>query len=799
MSASWITLHPLHYVKERKMLERHYPGFKVDEARLAQGHLRLYGEIVVRPPGGPHRHTVRIDYPSGFPFELPVVTPLQAGPQWDEEGNATTDPLAEFLDHRHQMPGGSLCLFQKETRLPSDEAVLTGVDVLRRAGRYLLGHYTGHWPPDTADSELESHFLQAGDVLLPSSFYQMELGGFGRLFLVLDFGRVAMSEARSDPPFIVTALTEESRAVIRPFDGRTELTRLYPWIGNAAWDASPRAAAMQDVMKQDDRFHHGYWWSLPREPRPFRDGAGLIRELSVLSPEDGGWSVVKSLLGPDLLTAEYHFFGLQYPSRDSGNDWLVVYMPRDNVKEHGGIRITSDADQRQAFEAAPVRILRAHRLEQSVLRRRNTGVVREDIREKSVSLIGLGALGSSVAEMLAKAGVGHFRLCDYDRLSIGNVARHVGRIRDFGLPKTEVVISRLLDINPYLEFGDNDVAPWATSSSDLLDKFISGTDLTICTTADEGVESFINQMAVIGEHPTLYGRSLRSASMGRIFLVRPRRDACKACLGAYLRDGRDGTEDTPEDWIDIPEDEQGLLLHECGRPVIAGSAVDLASISTLIARVALDLLEGRETEMNHWVWSSRSAPDVDPRLTSRFVVVEGRVPPRPNCPACQEPDVVQLLLSEEAHDAIVAETESRVDVETGGILIGFVDQEGTAIVVRATGPGPNAKHSRLEFRRDVEYAQGEIQRAADELGDKGLYVGEWHSHLVPDPQPSAIDVDSLFGISAVSHYLTRCPALVIAGLDTATGKVSCLRSWSFPVGGRVYEIVNDIDPDIALP
>ena len=794
---SWIALHPEVYVSERRMLERHYPDLRVDEVGLAEGRLVVYGEIVVRPPGGSKTHPICLHYPSAFPFEYPIVIPLECNPDWDEHGGVKGRPQPKFLDHRHQMPRGNLCLFQRETRKPSAKMALTGVDMLRRAEKYFLGHHTGHWPPDTAESELEAHFQQLDDVLVPSTFHKIDLSGLGRLFLVVDGSRLAMTPHGTEVPFILTALTEESQKVIKTFDARNELMRLYPWMADAAWDASPRAAALQDVMKQDGRFRHGYWWSLPSEPAPFRDGAGLIRELSAIAPGGDGWSLVSSLLGADLVSAEYHLLALQYPSRESGHEWLITVMPRENRKEKGGVVLASEVEKKRAFESAPIHALRSHRLEPSTLRRRNTGVVYDGIGKKMVSLIGLGALGSPVAELLAKAGVGHFRLCDYDRLNTGNVARHIGRISDFGLRKTEVVTRRLLEINPYLEWQNDDVLLSATQSSEDLAKFMSGTDLTICTVADEAVESFINEVGTVQDHPVLYGRSLRSASMGRVFLVRPRRDACKACLGTYLRDGREGR-DTPADWVDVQEEDEGILLHECGRPVIAGSAVDLASISALIARVALDFLEGKDNQGNHWLWSSPPAAEVDPRLSSRFAVLEGSLSPRPDCLVCREPDVTQLVLNKGCRDGIIAETEAHPDVETGGLLLGFVDEDRTAVVVRATGPGPNAKRSRSEFRRDVEYAQGEVERAAAEYGDRGLYIGEWHSHLVPDPQPSALDAESLSGISAVPNYLTKCPVLLIAGLDTSSGKVATLRSWSFPVGGRTYEIQNRVAPDTAL-
>ena len=74
-------------------------------------------------------------------------------------------------------------------------------------------------------------------------------------------------------------------------------------------------------------------------------------------------------------------------------------------------------------------------------------------------------------------------------------------------------MSRLLEINPYLEFEENHIVfEPIVKSLDILADFISSADLVICTTADEGVESAINQLAVINKKTVLYGRAIRRAN-----------------------------------------------------------------------------------------------------------------------------------------------------------------------------------------------------------------------------------------------------------------------------------------------
>jgi integrative and conjugative element protein (TIGR02256 family) len=123
-------------------------------------------------------------------------------------------------------------------------------------------------------------------------------------------------------------------------------------------------------------------------------------------------------------------------------------------------------------------------------------------------------------------------------------------------------------------------------------------------------------------------------------------------------------------------------------------------------------------------------------------------------------------------------------------LLGYIAGNRRAIVTRATPAGPKAIRSATRFHRDTTFAQTEIDRAASELGDKGVYIGEWHSHLEPAPEPSPTDVRSLTGIAAASNYLTNNPIMLIVGYDPAVKKAIAINSWVFIAAGRFYRISN---------
>lgn len=69
----------------------------------------------------------------------------------------------------------------------------------------------------------------------------------------------------------------------------------------------------------------------------------------------------------------------------------------------------------------------------------------------TIGVAGLGGLGSQIALALARTGVGHLRLVDFDTVDLANLNRQAYDIADLGRPKTHALVERIARINPYLD------------------------------------------------------------------------------------------------------------------------------------------------------------------------------------------------------------------------------------------------------------------------------------------------------------------------------------------------------------
>jgi len=84
---------------------------------------------------------------------------------------------------------------------------------------------------------------------------------------------------------------------------------------------------------------------------------------------------------------------------------------------------------------------------------RNLGLVQPDeqrrLQASTVAIAGLGGVGGVHLTTLARMGVGHFRLADFDCFEIENMNRQVGAcLSTLGRRKTDVMAEMVSDINP---------------------------------------------------------------------------------------------------------------------------------------------------------------------------------------------------------------------------------------------------------------------------------------------------------------------------------------------------------------
>lgn len=151
----------------------------------------------------------------------------------------------------------------------------------------------------------------------------------------------------------------------------------------------------------------------------------------------------------------------------------------------------------------------------------------ERILNARVTLCGVGALGTVLANTLARAGVGHLRIIDRDFVEPSNLQRQVlfdeADVHS-NLPKAEAAAAKLRAINS--EIGIEPIV--ADIDRTNIEGFCQDADLILDGTDNFEVRYLINDAAIKLGKPWVYGGAVGTEGMS--FTIIPGRTPCLRCV-----------------------------------------------------------------------------------------------------------------------------------------------------------------------------------------------------------------------------------------------------------------------------
>lgn len=227
-----------------------------------------------------------------------------------------------------------------------------------------------------------------------------------------------------------------------------------------------------------------------------------------------------------------------------------------------------------------------------------------------VAIVGCGATGSTLASLLARAGVGTLRIIDRDYVEPSNLQRQsLFEERDAAesLPKAIAAARRIAAFNSEItvEAKVEDVVPGNIHA------LLEGMDVILDGTDNFETRYLLNDYAVENSLPWVYAAAV--GSYGVTLNVLPGATACLACI--------------------FPDSPRGMV-ETCETSGILNTAVN--SVASIAATEALKLLLGdqtanriRKTLLSFDVWTNEHAE-----------IAAGN--PRPDCRACGKRDFVHL-------------------------------------------------------------------------------------------------------------------------------------------------------------
>ena len=253
---------------------------------------------------------------------------------------------------------------------------------------------------------------------------------------------------------------------------------------------------------------------------------------------------------------------------------------------------------------------------------------------KKVTIIGLGSGGSCVATELAKCGVSHFNLIDYDILKLHNVIRHVCGTRDVGRLKTDAVKDAILNINP--EADVSCIHADILEDESVLHRSVRSADLVLICTDSERSKYRINQYCIRLwqeeglQVPAIYAGAYERAFGGDIMRVIPGETPCYDCVIGAVQN-LSSYESKPKGKVDYSN-----IDNSSGFKAEPGLGLDVYFIALIQAKVGLlTLLRGSESKLedipyNFLMWGNRK----EWIFTEPFKCIYANTEKREDCPTC---------------------------------------------------------------------------------------------------------------------------------------------------------------------
>lgn len=338
------------------------------------------------------------------------------------------------------------------------------------------------------------------------------------------------------------------------------------------------------------------------------------------------------------IRTEQHHALFSLPSPDGGHAWFGL---RCNVPKAAGAESRHPLiSHSNDFCLLPVRI---QRRDADFLIERGGG--HPQLQGRHALLVGCGAVGSIIANQLAKAGIGHLTLVDNDVLAPENTFRHSLGGRDIGEPKVRAIRSELRERFRFVETDTH-----RKRIEELLREqphFLHQFDLIIAATGDPNIELLLNErIHTSSQHPPAVFTWLEPLGLGGHALLTNHGTTagCFACLFRPSNRESSGGELHNSASFAAPGQVFTERLSGCRTTFVPYGAVDATQTACLAVRLAIDVLRNRTRDNPILSWkgdptdfrqegyrvSDRFRYDRNELFATRFAYKN------PDCSVCQE-------------------------------------------------------------------------------------------------------------------------------------------------------------------
>lgn len=512
---------------------------KEDPAARASGIIEWIFEVPGEYTGqGPVQLVVT--FPEFYPFLRPDVTA----------------PDLDMAHHQHPF-GKNLCLIGRASAswdTGNDLAWLIR-EQLQKALDLGASHQRGGDEEDQGEPFSDYYNYQPNAMVLLDSAWSPPAGTSGGSVVLKLSGRMPLEQGALTH-FVIDSVAD---------DGGKQLFNMPPAIAFQYKDAPPWKAR---------------WTHIP-EPVRAAEAEKIWASIEALD---------KPFVGQSANGIDFALRLVSFPEEHSqtttGTGWILLVQQFGRVKNK---RTKSGHPARQVPQRAPstFQLVRSGRVGLEDMRARLEPT--SSTFSRKVLLLGAGAIGSVIADQLARSGIDELTVIDHDVLEPGNLVRHASNLQYVGGFKSGAACALANQVNPYLHATAHVFVVGGRSSDssqrELLSREFDKADVVIDATAEVGVQRLSASLAQQAKKPWIGVWATNGAVGGTVLNIPAGAPWCFSCF-EWTR------AETPS--LKPPASAAPLTQPiGCAEPTFVGAGYNLNEVSIHAARTAMAVLDGK--------------------------------------------------------------------------------------------------------------------------------------------------------------------------------------------------------------
>lgn len=455
---------------------------------------------------------------------------------------------------------------------------------------------------------------------------------------------------------------------------------------------------------------------------------------------------------------EVYGFAMQDHFGRLGEDLQALFRAPNDGKWYSAVDLVSESgrpnrDRLATYAVSPATIKFMPSKDQI----RGYSGIEDSICDCRGVIAGLGALGGSIAEIWAKECWGTWDFVDHDVVEPHNLPRHVAPASGVGFPKSKLVsdlVSSIFSLRPDEGRSSNAHVRKLTDDKEWLGELLTGKDFIIDASTTLEVPRDLSVMERLARVATVF---ITPSGMSSILLLE---DQAGTVRGLSLEAQYYRAILTDNTWGERHlEGNTGHYWVGAGcRDITVALSIELIALHAAVLARQIRLMSARDQALIR-IWEHDNSTG---SITSHEIPVAEPVHEKVGDWTVWWDSTIELTLSQLRHAALPH--------ETGGVLVGFVDQKiKTVSIVLAMNAPEDSISSPYGFVRGILGVEEQVSECRRRTGQVVSYIGEWHSH--PEgcsSQPSPDDRDQLKHLSDLMARDGAPAVVLIVSRDTVT-------------------------------